>query len=84
MNEIAGAAMVEKVITGDRNVLDFSSYQQLRKSVMDNAAVHLSSAPVRTCRHCGAALLEGESDDDCSSAGLVVPALRVPRRFCAD
>jgi hypothetical protein len=79
--EIAGAAMVEKVVTGDRNVLDFRSYQQLRRFSSDNAAVHLP----RACRHCGAALLEGENDDDCSSAGLAPPALRAPpRRLCAE
>ncbi|WP_041358708.1 hypothetical protein [Nitrobacter hamburgensis] len=77
--------MVEKVVTGDRNVLDFRSYQQLRKSVVDNAAVCVAAGLARTCRHCGAALLEGESDDDCSSAGVVAPALRAPpRRFCAE
>jgi hypothetical protein len=75
--------MVEKVVTGDRNVLDFRSYQKLRRFGADNAAVHLSSAPVRTCRHCGAALLEGENDDDCSSAGLA-PVRVPPRRFCAE
>jgi len=83
--------MVEKVITGTRNVLDFRSYQQLRKAAADNVAVRLASPSVQLCRHCGAALLDGESDDDCSSAGLVAPALRappvlraVPRRFYAE
>jgi|GEM_PF-843654 len=83
--------MVEKVITGDRNVLDFRSYQQLRKSGVDNAAVRSASRVMRHCRHCGAALLDGESDDDCSSAGLGAPALRappalrvLPRRFYAE
>ena len=65
----------------DRNVLDLSNYQQLRKSGVDNAAAKLA----RCCRHCGAALLDGESDDDCSSVGLAAPALRAPpRRFCAE
>jgi hypothetical protein len=73
--------MVEKVVTRDRNVLDFRSYQRLRRFSADNAAV----APIRICRHCGAALLDGENDDDCSSAGLAVPILRAPsRRSCAD
>jgi hypothetical protein len=76
--------MVEKVVTWDCNVLDFRNYQQLRKFSVDNASARLA-APVRTCRHCGAALLEGESDDDCSSAVLASPALRAPpRRFCAE
>ena len=82
--------MVEKVITGARNVLDFRSYQQLRKSAADNIAARLAPSPLRLCRHCGSALLDGESDDDCSSAGLVAPALAVPalravpRRFYAE
>ncbi len=66
--------MVEKVVTRDRNVLDFRSYQRLRRFSADNAVVHFSSAPMRTCRHCGAALLDGENEDDCSSAGLAVPS----------
>jgi hypothetical protein len=77
--------MVEKVVTWDHNILDFRNYQQLRKFSVDNASVRLAAAPVRTCRHCGAALLEGENDDDCSSAVLVQPELRVPpRRSCAE
>jgi hypothetical protein len=71
--------MVEKVVTGDRNILDFRSYQKLRRFGADNAAVRVA----RTCRHCGAALLEGENDDDCSSAGLA-PVRVPPRRFCAE
>jgi hypothetical protein len=41
----------------------------------------------RTCRHCGAALGEGESEDECSSAGFNVetPRLREsPRKFYAE
>jgi hypothetical protein len=83
--------MVEKLITETRNVLDFSSYQQLRRSAADNVAARLASSPARLCRHGGAALLDGESDDDCSSAGLVAPVLRappalrvLPRRFYAE
>jgi hypothetical protein len=44
-----------------RNVVDFARYQQGR-----NARMLAISA--RTCRHCGAALLEGEREDECSSA----------------
>jgi hypothetical protein len=77
--------MVEKVITGDRNVLDFRSYQQLRKISVDKASANRALGLARTCQHCGAALLEGESDDDCSSAGLVAPVVRAPpRRFYAE
>ncbi|WP_438275952.1 hypothetical protein [Nitrobacter sp.] len=77
--------MVEKIITEDCTILDFRSYQQLRRFGSDNEAVRRSPASMRTCRHCGAALLDGESDDDCSSAGVGTPALRAPpRRFCAE
>ncbi|MBN9004382.1 MAG: hypothetical protein J0H40_03105 [Rhizobiales bacterium] len=82
--------MVEKLITETRNVLDFSSYQQLRRSVAGKAAARPESSSLRLCRHCGAAMLDGESDDDCSSAGLVAPVLGAPplrvspRRFYAE
>jgi hypothetical protein len=55
--------MVEKVITPLRNVIDLARYQQCR-----NAAGKASAISVRACRHCGAALLDGENEDDCSSA----------------
>jgi hypothetical protein len=67
--------MVEKVITSPRNVVDFARYQRDRN--LAGAAIAVS---VRACRHCGAALLEGESEDDCSSAFNV----GMPRRFYAD
>ena len=69
--------MVEKVITSSRNVVDFARYQQGR----DAAAL-----PARACRHCGAELFEGESEDECSSAlNVEAPALRAPpRKFYAD
>lgn len=53
--------MVEELIMLPRNVVDLQSYRE--RSV--------SRAPAlspRTCRHCGAALLEGEREDECSSA----------------
>ena len=53
--------MVAKVITPGPNVVDFGSYQLQRSS----AAATLCG---RRCRHCGAALDDGESEDDCSSA----------------
>jgi hypothetical protein len=65
--------MVERVIISGPNIVDFSRYQQGRKA-SDKKAWALS-APV--CRHCGAALLEGENEDDCSSVGAA-------RMFCAD
>ena len=53
--------MVEKLITSPENVVDFARYQADR----NGRAVAISA---RTCRHCGAALSEGEREDECSSA----------------
>ena len=71
--------MVEKVITSSRNVVDFARYQAGR-----NAAGKAMSA--RICRHCGAVLLEGESEDECSSAfNIDASGLRGgPRKFYAE
>jgi hypothetical protein len=55
--------MVEKVITTEPNVVDFARYQSGRNA--DGKALAISA---RACRHCGAALLDGESEDECSSA----------------
>ena len=73
--------MVEKVITPPRNVVDFARYQRDR-----NAAVRASAMSARVCRYCGAALSEGESEDECSSAfNIDAPGLRCgPRKFYAD
>jgi hypothetical protein len=73
--------MVERVITSSRNVVDFASYQQGR-----NAAEGAFAVSARICRHCGAALLEGESEDDCSSTFNVDAAsgLGAQRKFFAD
>ena len=54
--------MVEKLITSPRNVIDFARYQQGR-SVGKAQAI-----AVRLCRHCGAAIADGENEDECSSA----------------
>jgi hypothetical protein len=54
--------MVEKIITSPRNVIDFSRYQADRK-----AAGRALAMSARVCRHCGAALSEGEREDECSS-----------------
>ena len=69
--------MVEKVIMPGRNVVDFARYQQGRNVVAMSA---------RICRHCGAALSEGESEDECSSAfNIESRDLRGgPRKFRAD
>jgi hypothetical protein len=73
--------MVERVITSSRNVVDFASYQQGR-----NAAEGALAVSARICRHCGAALLEGESEDDCSSTFNIEAASRrgAQRKFFAD
>ena len=55
--------MVEKLITSPENVVDFARYQKGRSDVGRALA-----APVRACRHCGASLSEGESEEECSSA----------------
>jgi hypothetical protein len=62
--------MVEKVITPGLNVVDFARYQAGRTGTAP-------AMPGRACRHCGAALLEGESEDECSSAfNIKAPAMR--------
>jgi hypothetical protein len=73
--------MVEKIITPRRNVIDFARYQQ------DRAAGKVQAISPRLCRYCGAALLDGEDDDDCSSALndiALQPIVKKPRRFYAD
>jgi len=70
--------MVEKVITPPRNVVDFARYHQGRDKALAMSA--------RICRHCGAALSEGESEDECSSAFNIDASLLRggPRQFYAD
>jgi len=64
--------MVEKVITARPNIVDFARYQAGRA-----AADKALAMAARACRHCGAALMEGESEDDCSSAlNLSAPGMR--------
>jgi len=53
--------MIEKPMTSSRNIVDLSRYRQLNTM---SKAVAMSA---RTCRHCGAALLDGESEEECSS-----------------
>jgi len=62
-----------------RNVVDFRSYQQARQATSSRA----QPISARNCRHCGAGLMDGESDDDCSilSATDATPA---PRRIYAE
>jgi ribosomal protein L37AE/L43A len=73
--------MVEKVITSPHNVVDFARYQADR-----NATGKALAMSPWTCRHCGAALAEGESEDECSSTfNVETPRLRGgPRKFLAD
>jgi hypothetical protein len=54
--------MVDKVKTSPRNVIDFARYRG------DRADAGASAVMARVCRHCGAALMEGEREDECSSA----------------
>ncbi|MGZ5871990.1 MAG: hypothetical protein ACXWKP_07760 [Bradyrhizobium sp.] len=54
-----------------RNVVDFASYQQGRNTVGMAQAIS-----VRTCRHCGAVLSDGEREDECSSISNAEAALR--------
>ena len=72
--------MVERVIMSGRNVIEFARYQQ------DRAAGNAQAIAARLCRHCGAALLDGENEDECSSAfNIEVPRLRgITRKFYAD
>jgi hypothetical protein len=63
-----------------RNVIEFARYQQ------DRAAGRSQAIAARLCRHCGAALLDGENEDECSSA-FNIEALRlrgITRKFYAD
>jgi len=53
--------MVEKAIMSSRNVIDLSRYRER------NAATRAPALSQRLCRHCGAALLEGEREEECSS-----------------
>ncbi|WP_249144265.1 hypothetical protein [Bradyrhizobium lablabi] len=73
--------MVEKIITPRRNVIDFARYQQ------DRALGRVRAISPRLCRFCGAALLDGENEDECSSALndiALQPIETKPRRFYAD
>ncbi len=72
--------MVERVTMSGRNVIEFARYQQ------DRAAGKQQAIAARLCRHCGAALLDGENEDECSSAfNVETPRLRgITRKFYAD
>ena len=72
--------MVEKPIILSRNVVDLLRYREL------NAAGRAMAMPARVCGHCGAALLDGEREEECSSTFNleVLGACLPPRRFVAD
>jgi hypothetical protein len=73
--------MVEKIITPRRNVIDFARYQQ------DRPGGKVLAISPRLCRHCGAAMLDGENEDECSSALnniALQPIEKKSRRFYAD
>jgi hypothetical protein len=55
--------MVEKVISSPQNVVDFARYRTGR-----NTGGKAPAISARVCRFCGAALSEGEREDECSSA----------------
>jgi hypothetical protein len=54
--------MVDKVKTSPRNVIDLARFRG------DRATGNVTAIAARVCRHCGAALMEGEREDECSSA----------------
>ena len=67
--------MVEKVIKPGPNVVDFARYQAGRTGKALAISALDSRRSARACRHCGAALLDGESEDDCSSVlGIEIKA----------
>jgi hypothetical protein len=57
--------MVEKPIMSSPNVVDLARYRRRA-----DGSPSLAISP-RLCRHCGAALMEGEHEDECSSAANV-------------
>jgi hypothetical protein len=52
--------MVEKFLTSSQNVVDLARYRE--------RSVGAAEMAMRTCRHCGAHLQEGEREEECSSA----------------
>ena len=67
--------MVEKLIMSPRNVIDFARYQQGR------VVGKVQAFSARLCRHCGAALADGENEDECSSTfNIEAPVLHSAQR----
>jgi len=52
--------MVEKLITSSRNVVDLARYRERNGG-------RAAAISIRSCRHCGAALADGEREEECSS-----------------
>jgi hypothetical protein len=65
-----------------QNVVDISAWQRARTASLAQAKT-AQAMTARSCRHCGAGLMDGESEDDCSSAGIAAAA-PMPRKFYAD
>jgi hypothetical protein len=63
--------MVEKNKTSPCDIVDFARYQAGRKATGKAPAIS-----GRLCQHCGAALLDGESEEECSSASMSTPRAR--------
>lgn len=52
--------MVDKAVNRSRTVIDLASYRE-------RVGARAPKLSVRTCRHCGALLAEGEREEECSS-----------------
>lgn len=57
--------MVDKTVTQSPNIIELSRY---RARGLSSRAPALSA---RLCRHCGAKLMDGESEDECSAISNV-------------
>ena len=55
------AVMVEKRITCSQNVVDLAAFRE------KNGGARVGPMALRLCRHCGAALADGEREEECSS-----------------
>jgi hypothetical protein len=51
--------MVDKTVTQSPNIIELSRYRV--------GAARAPALSVRLCRHCGAKLMEGEREDECSA-----------------
>ena len=54
--------MLEKTVMPSRNVIDLSRYRER------TTGIRAPALSPRLCRHCGAALADGEREEECSSA----------------